>query len=120
MGKYAAHTFEKWFLYSLGMAVYLLNAYALSAPGGGFFGDVIAGLENNNNDDMDMDDDSNINYTKWGWIVLSVVVQIFYFVWNLHCILTPVSHSMRPLEEERPHIEGEFAMAGDCMFLKRE
>mmetsp|Transcript_49605 Transcript_49605/g.50433 ORF Transcript_49605/g.50433 Transcript_49605/m.50433 type:complete len:110 (-) Transcript_49605:384-713(-) len=32
MGKYTANTAERWFLYSLGMAVYLFNAYALSAP----------------------------------------------------------------------------------------
>mmetsp|Transcript_49607 Transcript_49607/g.50438 ORF Transcript_49607/g.50438 Transcript_49607/m.50438 type:complete len:91 (-) Transcript_49607:178-450(-) len=90
------------------MAVYFLNAYALSAPGGGFFGDLIAPME--------------WSPTKMVWIGLSVVDQVFFFVWNVHCILTPVAHTMRPLEEERPHVEGEFAMAGDlnCLFLKRE
>mmetsp|Transcript_20691 Transcript_20691/g.23129 ORF Transcript_20691/g.23129 Transcript_20691/m.23129 type:complete len:556 (-) Transcript_20691:21-1688(-) len=108
MGKYAAQTAERWLLYALGMAVYFLNAYALSAPGGGFFGDLIAPME--------------WSPTKMAWIGVSVVVQVFYFVWNVHCILTPVAHQMRPLEEERPHVEGEFAMAGDlnCLFLKRE
>ena len=102
---------ERWLLYAFGMTVLCcLTAYALSAPGGGFFGDLIACMDSS-------------DPTKWGWMTVSVVLQIFYFEWNVHCILTPLVHTMRPLEEERPHVEGEFAMAEDlnCLFLiKRE
>ena len=106
MGKYAAGMGERRFLYLLGFTVYLLNAIGLSVPGGGFFGDVIVGME--------------WSATKVGWIALSVLIQAFYLVWNVHCLLTPVIRPMRPLEEERPYTKGQFAPAGDCIFLKGE
>jgi len=106
MGPYAAGKCERYTLYMLGFAVYLLNAVALSAPGGGFFGDLIVSMD--------------WGGPKVGWILLSVLIQTFYLAWNIHCIRTPVSKPMRPLEQERPYVQGQFAPAGDCVLLKGE
>jgi len=106
MGKHAAGPCERVLLYLLGFTVYLLNAIGLSAPGGGFFGDVLAGME--------------WGATKVGWLALSVLIQAFYLAWNVHCILAPVVTPMRPLEEARRYTKGQFAPAGDCVFLKGE
>merc|ERR1712216_97147 len=64
MGPYAAGKCERYTLYVLGFAVYLLNAVALSAPGGGFFGDLIVSMD--------------WGGPKVGWILLSVLIQTFY------------------------------------------
>lgn len=61
---------ERWLLYALGMTVCCLTAYAFSAPGGGFFGDLIVGMDSS-------------DPTKLGWMAVLVVIQIFYFVWHV-------------------------------------
>mmetsp|Transcript_11328 Transcript_11328/g.24153 ORF Transcript_11328/g.24153 Transcript_11328/m.24153 type:complete len:175 (+) Transcript_11328:1308-1832(+) len=98
MGEYATGTLETCLLYLLGFLIYLVNAVALSCPGGGWFGDVISGMEPGGK--------------RTGWIFVSVVCQILYLGWNVHCITSPVSNPMRPLEERRPWKKGEFATVG--------
>jgi hypothetical protein len=75
--------------------VYAINAISLSVPGAGFF-DFVFQLD-------------------WGlkkivWITVMLSVQCFYFGWNLHCVLTPVRKAMTPITQQRPYIEGEFAV----------
>ena len=106
MGRHAAGPCERKFLYLLGFMVYLLNAIGISAPGGGFFGDILVSME-------------------WGtakicWLTLSLVIQALYLGWNVHCVMMPVTTPMRPLEEPRCYGPGQFAPAGDCVFLKGE
>ena len=88
MGKYAARGLEKYVLYTFAVGVWFVNAFALSADGGGFFGDYIHGMEG--------------SISKGLLIALEVAMQLFYFWWNLSCLTTPVSSPMTPLEEERP------------------
>lgn len=95
MGKYAAGRKETILLYFLAFLIYLVNAIALSTPGAGFLGDRIAGMEPGG--------------ARSGFIFLSVIVQLFYLGWNLHCILTPCSKAMMPLQQRRPWVKDEFS-----------
>lgn len=95
MGKYAAKGVEKWLMYLLAIGVWFVNALSLSYPGGGFMGNPTIASE---------------GAAKAGWIILNIVVQVFYLGWNAHCLLTPVTRAMTPIEEERIWKEGEFAI----------
>ena len=97
MGEFVANPFERFFMYSLAIGVYLVNAVSLTAPGGGFFGFV-----------FDMEDGDP---RRTLWFGVMIAVQTFYGVWNLHCLVSPVRQPMTPLEQERPFVEGEFAPA---------
>lgn len=97
MGRFAASLMERFFMYSLALGVYLVNAVSLTAPGAGFFGFVF---------DMDEHDPR-----RFFWFTVMVCVQLFYGVWNIHCLMAPVRQPMTPLEEERPYVDGEFAPA---------
>ena len=97
MGEFVASPIERFVMYSLAIGVYLVNAVSLTVPGGGFFGFVFDMAEN----------DPRRNF----WFCVMVAVQLFYGVWNIHCLLSPVRKPMTPLEEPRPYVEGEFAPA---------
>jgi hypothetical protein len=97
MKEYVAGPFERGVMMSLAIGVYLVNAVSLSVPGGGFFGFLF---------DLPADDP-----IRWFWFLLMVGVQIFYGVWNVHCLFSPVRHEMTPLHQERPYVDGEFAPA---------
>jgi len=97
MGEYASRGWERWLLYGLAVAVYLINAYSLSAPGGGFFGEFVPGMEP--------------SPMKTFYIFLQTVMQLGYFGWNANCMFTPVHAPMMPLEEARPH-DPQFAILG--------
>ena len=96
MGEYASKGIERWTLYTFAVVVYLVNAYSLSSPGGGFFGDLLAGME--------------MSPMKGFYIFLQIVIQLFYFGWNAYCILSPVTAPMTPLTEARPY-DPQFALA---------
>lgn len=93
MGEFAAGGAERFFMYFVALAVYVINAISLSAPGAGFF-DFIYGLEP--------------GWSKSAWLILMVLVQIFYASWNIYTVVSPVQ-PMRNLKEERPYIPGEFS-----------
>ena len=97
MGSFVAGRTERVIMYALAIGVYLVNAISLTVPGGGFFGFLF---------DLPEGDPR-----RSFWFVVMVAVQLFYFVWNVHCLFSPVRHSMTPLEQERPYVEGEFAPA---------
>ena len=99
MGEHTTGRWETRLLYSLGFLVYLVNAAALSCPGGGWFGDLIAGTEPGSAE-------------RARWICLSAACQACYLGWNVQCIASPVSKAMTPLESRRPWKEGEFATVG--------
>lgn len=101
MGDFVAGPIERIIMYSLAIGVYLVNALSLSAPGAGFFGFIF---------DMDEGDPR-----RSFWYIVMVAVQLFYAVWNLHCLVSPVRQPMTPLEQERPYVEGEFAPADIVM-----
>lgn len=96
MGKYAARSWEKYVLYTFAVVVWFINAVAFSAEGGGLFGDSVHSMES--------------SATKVFLILVEVIVQVFYFWWNMDCLLTPVKSAMTPLQEERPYDE-QFAHA---------
>jgi len=78
MGEYASKGIEKKVLYGFGIFVWLINATTLSSPGGGFFGDWV------NNSSVDW------SFSKVGWILLQILVQVFYAWWNYTCLFTPL------------------------------
>lgn len=95
MGEYAAGPIEKRVLYLFAFSVWFINAYALSIPGGGFLGyswELEMGRE------------------KVLLVTLQIVIQGFTIWWQYDCFTSPIKRPMRPLEQERPFIEGEFAM----------
>lgn len=96
MGQFAARGWERWLLYSFAVCVYFVNAYSLSARGGGFFGDFVQDME--------------MSSTKIFYILLQTLIQLFYFGWNAYCILTPVRAPMTPVTEARPY-DPQFALA---------
>ena len=95
MGKYAAKGWEKWLMYGLATAVWFVNALSLSYPGGGFMGQLTVDAQGG---------------AKAGWIILNIIVQVLYLGWNAHCLLSPVTRAMKPIEEERIWKDGEFAV----------
>ena len=77
MGKFASKGKEKVVLYGFALAVWAINAVALSVPGGGFFGDIMPGL-------------------PWSWtkillVILQVAIQVGYAWWNVSTLFSPVS-----------------------------
>jgi NRAMP (natural resistance-associated macrophage protein)-like metal ion transporter len=88
MGKFASKGKEKFVLYGFAMMVWAINAAALSAPGGGFFGAFVPQLP--------------WSLTKLFWILLQVAVQVGYAWWNFSTLFSSVSFLPRVLEEERP------------------
>mmetsp|Transcript_45629 Transcript_45629/g.67291 ORF Transcript_45629/g.67291 Transcript_45629/m.67291 type:complete len:528 (-) Transcript_45629:15-1598(-) len=91
MGKYAAQKAEKYTLYCFAILVWAINAVALSMPGGGFFGDLMLNSES-----------ASTNFTL---VSFQIIIQLFYFGWNIYTLFTPVLEPMTPLEEERPYDE---------------
>ena len=104
MGRCAPPVWERWLLRVLAFAIYLLNAIAISAPGGGFFGFIFE-------EEM----------SAWNAIcfVCMVGLQIFYFWWNAFTAFTPVNTEMIPLEQERIYEAGKFAEADPIKSSKR-
>lgn len=88
MGRFASTGKEKIILHCFAIAVWAINAVALSIPGGGFFGDFVPQMP--------------WSWGKVGWIVLQVVMQIGYGWWNYSALFAPVGFLPRILEDERP------------------
>ena len=59
---------EKWVLYGFAILVWAINAVAMSAPGGGFFGDFVPDMEP--------------GFTKYFWIAIQIILQLAYAYWN--------------------------------------
>jgi len=78
--------------------VYAVNAFSLSAIGGGFFGDLITGKQNA------------------GTVQFSIIMdlgQILYLAWNVYVISLPIITPMRPITDARPvKEEGCFGVVG--------
>ncbi|KAL7476314.1 hypothetical protein ACHAW6_002185 [Cyclotella cf. meneghiniana] len=94
MGDCASNGIQKKLLYGFGIFVWLINAFALSIPGGGYFGEFV-------NRSMDW------SLTKVGWICLELLIQISYFYWNYTCLFTPLGKSFEDKEEEAVLTEGQ-------------
>ncbi len=88
MGKFASTGTEKMVLRTFAIAVWFINAVALSAPGGGFFGDFVP--------------DMPWSLTKLTWIAVQILVQLAYGCWNFSTLFSSVNFMPRALEEERP------------------
>ena len=69
---------EKFILYCFAGAVWFVNAFAFSIPGGGFFGDLRAGMDNR-----------SVNFLCV--VLAEMAIQVFYGWWNLHTFRTPVA-----------------------------
>ncbi|KAL7484908.1 hypothetical protein ACHAW6_010596 [Cyclotella cf. meneghiniana] len=94
MGDYAAKGIEKKLLYGFGICVWLINAFTLSVPGGGFFGEFV-------NQSMEW------SVIKVGWICLELFIQFSYTYWNCTCLFTPLGKSFEENEEEVTPLEGQ-------------
>jgi hypothetical protein len=104
MGRCAPPVWERWLLRGLAFAIYLLNAIAISAPGGGFFGFIFQ---------------EKISAKNAIWFVCMVGIQVFYLWWNATTAFTSVNTEMLPLEQERAYEAGEFAEADPIKSSKR-
>jgi len=93
MGDYASKGIEKKILYGFGICIWVINALALSVPGGGYFGDFV-------NRSMDW------SLIKVGWICLELLIQISYAYWNYTCLFTPLRKWSEENEEEAAPPEG--------------
>ena len=96
LGEHVASRYEQWLMLAIAFGVWLVNAVSLSAPGAGFLGFTW---------------DLEFGWRKLFWIVVQIVLQVVYAGWNAHCLARPVSRPMRPLQEERPYVVGEFPEA---------
>eukprot|EP00804_Cyclotella_cryptica_P002140 CCRYP_006563-RA/>CCRYP_006563-RA protein AED:0.04 eAED:0.04 QI:375/1/1/1/0/0.33/3/544/480 len=94
MGNYASKGIEKKVLYGFGVCVWLINAFTLSVPGGGFFGEFV-------NRSMEW------SIAKVGWICLELLIQMSYAYWNYMCLFTPLGRSFVEIEEEAAPLEGQ-------------
>eukprot|EP00804_Cyclotella_cryptica_P002166 CCRYP_006566-RA/>CCRYP_006566-RA protein AED:0.02 eAED:0.02 QI:1287/0/0.5/1/0/0.5/2/163/490 len=94
MGDYASSGIEKKVLYGFGICVWLINAVALSIPGGGYFGEFV-------NRSMDW------SAAKVGWICLELLVQLSYAYWNYTCLFTPLGKNFVENVEEVPLPDGQ-------------
>jgi NRAMP (natural resistance-associated macrophage protein)-like metal ion transporter len=92
--EFASTGVEKAVLYGFAIVVWAINAVALSAPGGGFFGDFVW--------------DMPFSVSKLALIALQIVLQGSYAWWNFATLYSPVGFFPRALEEERPP-EEQFA-----------
>jgi NRAMP (natural resistance-associated macrophage protein)-like metal ion transporter len=99
MGKFASTGVEKVVLYTFAIAVWAINAVALSFQGGGFFGGFVPDLP--------------WSAKKLFYVLLQVTIQLFYAWWNFSTLFSPVSFLPRALEEERPS-ETQFAQLVSC------
>jgi Mn2+/Fe2+ NRAMP family transporter len=87
MGRFASPKWEKYLLYSLCFVVWLINAVAFSAEGGGLFGDTVHSMET--------------SAFKVFLIVVEVALQIFYAWWNWNCLTMPIPPAVTGLTDDQ-------------------
>jgi len=87
MGRFAAAPWEKYMLYTFCFAVWLINAVAFSAEGGGMLGDTVRAMD--------------MSLTKVILLIIEISVQLFYAWWNWNCLRTPITASTTLLNEKR-------------------
>ena len=88
MGKNASRGLEKILLHSFAIAVWAINAVALSWKGGGFFGDFVP--------------DMPWSSKKVLLVLLQIVIQVLYAWWNYAALFSPVHFLPQALEERSP------------------
>lgn len=74
LGENASKGLEKYLLYTFAMAVWAINATTISAQGGGFFGDILPGMEP--------------SFKKVALIIIQVLLQLFYAWWNFSTLFS--------------------------------
>jgi hypothetical protein len=95
LGRFAASKKEKYLLYTLCFIIWLINACAFSAEGGGLFGDTVHSME--------------MSVTKVGLLVFEISLQVRHmFAWYclpgrsvivcVACQMLTFSASLRPLD----------------------
>lgn len=100
MGNYATGPIETVFAWALAFAVYAMNAFTISYPGGGMFGDMLFGQA------------ASVEMGV-AWVLLFIVmliVQAFLLSWNAYVVYMPITEEMMPLETARV-LELEFSSA---------
>lgn len=100
MGEYATGPIETVLAWTMAFFVYAVNAFSLSLPGGGFFGDMLFG-----------DSPSVEMGGTWVFLfILMLALQIFFAAWNAYIVWLPITKQMMPLATERV-LETEFTVA---------
>jgi NRAMP (natural resistance-associated macrophage protein)-like metal ion transporter len=74
LGENASKGLEKCILYAFAMAVWAINATTISAKGGGFFGDILPGMEP--------------SVKKVVLVIIQVLLQLFYAWWNFSTLFS--------------------------------
>lgn len=77
---------ERFTLYSFSIAVWGVNALTLSMPGGGFFGDIIPGMEDGSAEKILL-------------IILQLAIQIWYAWWNFSMLFGKVGGTKEAYQE---------------------
>jgi len=100
MGEYATGPIETVLAWTMAFFVYAVNAFSLSLPGGGFFGDMLFG------------DSASVEMGgTWVFLfILMLALQIFFAAWNAYIVWLPITKQMMPLATERV-LETEFTVA---------
>ena len=90
MGDNASTGLEKYTLYAFAIAVWAINATTISATGGGFFGDIVPGME--------------MSLNKVLLIIVQVILQLFYAYWNFITLFSNDGYDI--IEQTRPNDNG--------------
>jgi natural resistance-associated macrophage protein len=91
--------FERSMAWLLAFIVYAVNAFGMSALGGGFFGALMQG----DNVTLAGTDDSIQVQTPYSvqMAILNDALQILYLAWNVYVVLLPVKVPMRDITSQR-------------------
>lgn len=93
MGHYAAGRTESCLIWMGAFCVYAINAYSLSAPGGGFFGDIISGQVVTVGDAVIMVQ----NVLSMQMNIWMVIVQVVYLAFNAFFAFYPLHEHVREI-----------------------
>jgi len=95
MGRHnASRGVEMVILHSFAVAVWMINAVALSVQGGGFLGDLRAHVVEQQNDTT-----SAVNWNYYAILALEIPLQLFYAGWNWYVLRTPIQEASQEIPQ---------------------
>jgi len=108
LGEYAAKRVEATIIWIATTAVYVINAFSLSSPGGGFFGDLMIGVTKK------LTDGTTLQMQTFGTVqynILNDIAQVIMLLYILYFAFVPIDTPMRDVHDPRPvEKEGEFGV----------
>jgi len=98
-GEYAATKWEAAIIWFGTFAVYAINVMSLSTPGGGFFGDLMIGVQQTLADgtSFQLQTTASVQYN-----ILNDISQIAMLLYMLYFIFIPIDEPIRDVNDPRP------------------